>query len=216
LISCIHQTKTSTPMVGGVEGGGGQYQAQASSPYTSRRRIAFTSFSPRTCVALNWKQPNYPVFFASRCDDRSSSSSLSLLPSAATLDPMSTSTPMSAPTPVPAPPNLPDTDKLRDHLEDVTGYWSSSVSAGVEFARMNNLLGVFFDGDLVLQIPSLIKGIRDAGLLLGVYGSAQQQQNNLAGPSTDGGGLNVNPNSSAVDACIKDGVVVYMDHLNRE
>ncbi|KAF9782625.1 hypothetical protein BJ322DRAFT_1008673, partial [Thelephora terrestris] len=32
-----------------------------------RRRIVFTSFSPDVCAALNWKQPNYPVFFASLC-----------------------------------------------------------------------------------------------------------------------------------------------------
>jgi hypothetical protein len=28
----------------------------------ARRRIAFTSFSPEACVALNWKQPNCQCF----------------------------------------------------------------------------------------------------------------------------------------------------------
>lgn len=32
-----------------------------------RRRLSFLSFSPSVCTALNWKQPNYPVFFASHC-----------------------------------------------------------------------------------------------------------------------------------------------------
>ncbi|KAG8888011.1 ubiquitin-protein ligase peroxin 12 [Tulasnella sp. 332] len=32
-----------------------------------RRKIVFSSFEPNVCTALNWKQPNYPVFFASDC-----------------------------------------------------------------------------------------------------------------------------------------------------
>ncbi|KZW03860.1 ankyrin [Exidia glandulosa HHB12029] len=34
---------------------------------TSRRKVALFSFSPDVCAAVNWKQPNYPVFFASAC-----------------------------------------------------------------------------------------------------------------------------------------------------
>ncbi|KAI0092627.1 hypothetical protein BDY19DRAFT_495425 [Irpex rosettiformis] len=35
--------------------------------HVGRRNVVFTSFSPDICSALNWKQPNYPVFFASQC-----------------------------------------------------------------------------------------------------------------------------------------------------
>lgn len=31
------------------------------------RRIVFSSFNPVVCTALNWKQPNFSVFFASHC-----------------------------------------------------------------------------------------------------------------------------------------------------
>ncbi|KAN0064831.1 phosphate system positive regulatory protein pho81 [Thecaphora frezii] len=31
------------------------------------RKILFSSDSPTVCTALNWKQPNYPVFFRSHC-----------------------------------------------------------------------------------------------------------------------------------------------------
>ncbi|ORX38043.1 hypothetical protein BD324DRAFT_650577 [Kockovaella imperatae] len=31
------------------------------------RKIIFSSFDPTVCTALNWKQPNYAVFFASYC-----------------------------------------------------------------------------------------------------------------------------------------------------
>ncbi|KAJ1311286.1 hypothetical protein OPQ81_009784 [Rhizoctonia solani] len=33
----------------------------------SRRKLVLTSFCPSVCTALNWKQPNYPVFFSSYC-----------------------------------------------------------------------------------------------------------------------------------------------------
>ncbi|KAH9899788.1 cyclin-dependent protein kinase inhibitor [Cubamyces lactineus] len=37
----------------------------------ARRPVVFTSFSPDICAALNWKQPNYPVFLASQCGELS-------------------------------------------------------------------------------------------------------------------------------------------------
>ncbi|KAH9843881.1 cyclin-dependent protein kinase inhibitor [Rhodofomes roseus] len=36
-----------------------------------RRPVVFTSFSPDACAALNWKQPNYPVFLATQCGEQS-------------------------------------------------------------------------------------------------------------------------------------------------
>lgn len=33
----------------------------------TRRRVVFASFSPDVCAFLNWKQPNYPVFFYQAC-----------------------------------------------------------------------------------------------------------------------------------------------------
>ncbi|KAI0921288.1 hypothetical protein AcW2_006306 [Taiwanofungus camphoratus] len=40
---------------------------------TGRRAVVFTSFAPDVCAALNWKQPNYPVFLASQCGEPSHS-----------------------------------------------------------------------------------------------------------------------------------------------
>ncbi|KAL7282475.1 hypothetical protein ACG7TL_003946 [Trametes sanguinea] len=37
----------------------------------ARRPVVFTSFTPDICAALNWKQPNYPVFLASQCGEHS-------------------------------------------------------------------------------------------------------------------------------------------------
>ncbi|KAH7916817.1 cyclin-dependent protein kinase inhibitor [Hygrophoropsis aurantiaca] len=144
--------------------------ASLGGPY-ARRRIAFSSYSPRVCAALNWKQPNYPVFFSSHCG----------LVSQRSLNPTAVGA---------------------EEQVNESGYWASSVSAGVEFAKMNNLLGVFFDGELLLRVPSLVQGIRDAGLLIGVYGNSQTQ-NNLAVSATF--------EDNHIDAYIKDGTIVYMD-----
>ncbi|KAL4082008.1 hypothetical protein V8B97DRAFT_1863407 [Scleroderma yunnanense] len=135
----------------------------------ARRRIAFTSFSPQVCAALNWKQPNYPVFFSSHCGQ------------------IDVDGGESAPSPA-----------LRDAGDD---YYSSSVAAGVEFAKMNNLLGIFFDSGLLRQVPSLVQGIRDAGLLVGIHGDSSTP--NVMVHSTD---------NAQVDAYIRDGTVTYLDN----
>ncbi|BFZ59929.1 phosphate system positive regulatory protein pho81 [Saitoella coloradoensis] len=36
----------------------------------STRQIMFSSCEPLVCTALNWKQPNYPLFFITRCCDK--------------------------------------------------------------------------------------------------------------------------------------------------
>lgn len=40
--------------------------SMAENPF-DRRRFVFMSSSPDVCSSLNWKQPNYPVFFVSQC-----------------------------------------------------------------------------------------------------------------------------------------------------
>lgn len=119
----------------------------------ARRRIAFTSFSPQVCAALNWKQPNCnhplfhycgssyltfslgldPVFFSSRCGQANNKHGSS-----------------------PANPDVRDTGDDQ---------YSSSVAEGVEFAKANNLLGVFFDSELLV----IWNAIRDRVRLTQVY-----------------------------------------------
>ncbi|KAG8778211.1 ubiquitin-protein ligase peroxin 12 [Ceratobasidium sp. 428] len=43
------------------------YPNQREDSPLSKRKLVLTSFSPSLCTALNWKQPNYPVFFSSYC-----------------------------------------------------------------------------------------------------------------------------------------------------
>ncbi|KAJ7047678.1 cyclin-dependent protein kinase inhibitor [Mycena alexandri] len=137
----------------------------------ARRRIVFTSFSPDVCSAINWKQPNYPVFFASQCGKKQSR------------------------------PNWPA------FIGEDEDWRTTSVGAAVEFARANNLLGIFVDADLLMQVPSLIDGIRNAGLLIGINGASE-----ISEPLTSASVIEGTP----VDAFVRDGMVFYVDHSMRE
>ncbi|KAJ7162538.1 cyclin-dependent protein kinase inhibitor [Mycena crocata] len=147
------------------------YRTSGSLGPLARRRIVFTSFSPDVCSAVNWKQPNYPVFFASRCGKKGNSNRLSLTG------------------------------------EDDEDSRTTSVGAAVEFARANNLLGVFVDADLLMQVPSLIDGIRNAGLIIGINGASEK-----SAPLTSASAIEGTP----VDAFVRDGIVFYVDHSMRE
>ncbi|KII95927.1 hypothetical protein PLICRDRAFT_99241 [Plicaturopsis crispa FD-325 SS-3] len=88
---------------------------------TTRRRLNFTSFSPDTCAALNWKQPNYPVFFSSHCG----------LENHGLLGPTAMD------------------------LKDDPDRRLFSLSAAVEFAKSNNLLGIFVNTDILVSASIL-------------------------------------------------------------
>ncbi|THH13892.1 hypothetical protein EW146_g6378 [Bondarzewia mesenterica] len=148
------------------------YHTSAALPggHSGRRKIIFTSFSPDVCAAVNWKQPNYPVFFASQCGEVNSK-----VPSATALS----------------------TRDARDQR-------LSSLSAAVEFCKDNNLLGVFVDTELLDKVPSLIRGVRDGGILVGTYNAPTS--NTATAPGLDG---------VAVDAFFQDGVFDFRDHFVR-
>ncbi|KAF9534972.1 cyclin-dependent protein kinase inhibitor [Crepidotus variabilis] len=139
-----------------------------------RRKITFLSFSPDICSALNWKQPNYPVFLGTICGK--------------------------------------DSEIHLSHTSLGSGRGDErvlSVGAAVEFAKANNLLGLFVNSELLVQVPSLIEGIRGAELLVGVYGAAQAQ-------ALLRGNSHPDSDSSTVDASICDSVVNFVDRSMRE
>jgi len=130
----------------------------------ARRRIVFTSFCPDACAAVNWKQPNYPVFFASQCGQKGS-----ITPSRTVLS-----------------------------TEDVADRRLTCLGAAVKFSKKNNLLGVFIDAAVLVQVPSLIDAIRDAGLVVCVYGASEMLDTGMEG--------------SRVDAFLQGGMVIYKEH----
>ncbi|KAI5894255.1 uncharacterized protein SCHCODRAFT_02498599 [Schizophyllum commune H4-8] len=111
-------------------------------PRTVRRRLMFSSSSPEVSAALNWKQPNYPVFFSTQ--------------SSAT-----------------------GTSPLDERQ-------SLSIGEAVDFARSNNLLGIFADGNMLARVLSLLEAVRDAGLLIGVHGGGGDHIASLVDAYTEG------------------------------
>jgi len=139
-----------------------------------RRQIIFTSSSPDACAAVNWKQPNYPVLFASSCGEVGAN-----------------------------PPST--TAAIRN--EATLDFRLTSISAAVEFSKNNNLLGVFLDTYLLVKVPSVVRAVRDAGLLIATYGTAENLANLVSSTQSIDGG--------AVDAVFQEGVLVFHDHFPR-
>lgn len=139
----------------------------------ARRKVAFLSFAPDVCAAVNWKQPNYPVFFASRCGGG---------------------------------PTTPDTTSKTALGSAGDDQRTRSIGAAVEFAKSNNLLGIFIDAELLIRVPSVVDGIRSAELIVGVLGSPETVSQ-LA--SADG-------EAPAVDAYFDKGTVSFVDRSVRD
>lgn len=101
-------------------------------------------------------------------------------------------------------------------FEDATDHRLTCLGAAVTFSKKNNLLGVFIDAavlvgfemlymsDMLLmqssqiQVPSLLDAIRDAGLVVCVYGASET--------------LDIGTEGSRVDAFLQEGMVIYKEH----
>jgi CDK inhibitor PHO81 len=123
-----------------------------------------------------------PVFFASQCGQKGS-----VTPSRTTLS-----------------------------IEDARDRRLTCLGAAVNFSKKNNLLGVFIDAAVLVtsdsvvqldlgaycfsqvQVPSLIDAIRDAGLVVCVYGASDM--------------LDTGAEGSRVDAFLQGGMVIYKEH----
>ncbi|WRT69382.1 uncharacterized protein IL334_006366 [Kwoniella shivajii] len=119
------------------------YQSGKNNP---GRKIIFSSFEPEVATALNWKQPNYAVFFASYCGISSSPSSTDSS-GRTRLSPLS--------------------------LEEESDLRCLSVREAVNFAKSTNLLGVILEATTLAAVPSLVASVKDAGLLLATFGDSQ-------------------------------------------
>ena len=108
-------------------------------------------------------------------------------------------------------------------VQDAHDYRLSSLGAAVEWCKLNNLLGLLLDAELLVsllctypvrhalnieitlqnRIPSLIQGVKGFGLLVGAYGVPE----NVSSLSDRDSGL--------VDAFLLDGILTYFDHSKR-
>ncbi|WWC73402.1 uncharacterized protein I206_107369 [Kwoniella pini CBS 10737] len=121
------------------------YENGKSNPNPSiGRKIIFSSFEPEVATALNWKQPNYAVFFASYCGISTSNPALSPSSGRKRLTPISP--------------------------EEESDLRCLSVREAVNFAKSTNLLGVILEATTLAAVPSLVASVKDAGLLLATFG----------------------------------------------
>ncbi|ORY74864.1 hypothetical protein BCR37DRAFT_403849 [Protomyces lactucae-debilis] len=124
---------------------------KAANPNMQPRSLFFSSCNATICTAMNWKQPNYPVFLASHAG-------------------------LSSPTVADASGTYisPHGLSLSRRGEEAT-----SIKEAVKFSRTNNLLGMIIDADIALHAPALITTIKESGLVLITHGSANELRQNV-------------------------------------
>lgn len=105
---------------------------------TPNNRVVFNSFCPNICVALNWKQPNCTLFFL--FSEMYLTASIIVF-----IDPVFFSSRCGK--------NNQHLPTLGYQLVNEDDERVRSVGAAVEFARDNNLLGVFVDAELLVRAP---------------------------------------------------------------
>ncbi|KAK9478403.1 hypothetical protein V1514DRAFT_74499 [Lipomyces japonicus] len=104
------------------------------------RSLIFSSSHPNVCTVLNWKQPNFPVFF-----------SVNLTESASELRFRSAH-------------DLPV--KREQELGMTEDRRCGSLREASSFASKNNLMGIIYGSKLLNIVPALIESIRASGLVL--------------------------------------------------
>ncbi|BGO89599.1 hypothetical protein NBRC10512_001550 [Rhodotorula toruloides] len=118
---------------------------------TAHRRVVLSSFNPVVCTALNWKQPNFSVFFASYCGlSRTGNAGGGVAGD------------------ITQPGRLVPANRVEEDRR------CTSIREAVKFARANNLLGIMLDATMLVQIPSLIQSAREHGLLITTFGTASR------------------------------------------
>ncbi|MCO5613954.1 hypothetical protein L7F22_068234 [Adiantum nelumboides] len=157
----------------------------SSSSSSTSRKILFSSRSPTVCTALNWKQPNYAVFFASYCGLAHDSGNLSGGGADGAVRF--------------APCDRAEPDARR-----------SSVSEAVRFAKSNNLLGIMVDAILLNNVPQLVHSIKSAGLLLitiGQYKPLVSAPKPISEPSSTAA-EQAGADTEVPDGSVEDGIVL--------
>ncbi|RIA87384.1 hypothetical protein C1645_777448 [Glomus cerebriforme] len=120
---------------------------------STNRSVMFSSFNPAICTALNWKQPNYAVFFNSYCGFDNEEINRGKKRK-----------------------GREDNETYEDVEKDKR---CTSIKEAVKFAKSNNLLGVICDATLLVKVPSLITNVKQAGLVLTTFGAANNDNRNI-------------------------------------
>lgn len=102
---------------------------------TAHRRVVLSSFNPVVCTALNWKQPNFSVFFASYCGLSRTGNAGGGVAGDST-----------------QPGRLVPANRVEEDRR------CTSIREAVKFARANNLLGIMLDATMLVRSPPAFLG----------------------------------------------------------
>lgn len=128
----------------------------------SHRRIVFSSFNPVVCTALNWKQPNFSVFFASYCGLSRSSPEGRMVPA-----------------------NRIEDDRRCTSIREAVKFAKANNLLGVMLDATilvrclpfspSSLVAEFIPSSSVqVQVPSLIQSAKEHGLLIATFGTLRR------------------------------------------
>lgn len=136
----------------------------------SPRSIFFSSSNSTLCTALNWKQPNCKSFCVMFCAVLMPMSDPVFLASNLGLDDYPENEGAFGSHLKRSPHGLPVVDSDRR---------CSSVKEAVKFSKLNNLLGLIIDAEVMVHAPALITTIKESGLVLITHGEVNHRKVNV-------------------------------------
>ncbi|KAI9144988.1 hypothetical protein BKA69DRAFT_1052414 [Paraphysoderma sedebokerense] len=178
---------------------------------STQRSLIFSSFNPGVCTAVNWKQPNYAVFFNSYCGYPSPSSATTKFDLNALNQTSSASTLKLDQAPSMLIDQPKPTEQLNSgRIQKGSGYKGpdefkeddvrcNSIKEAIRFAKGNNLLGVMCEATPLVQVPTLLQTIKESGLILATFGELNNFSEYIKLQEKYG-----------VDAIYQDGVLKYI------
>ncbi|KAI9304248.1 hypothetical protein BJ944DRAFT_240720 [Cunninghamella echinulata] len=125
-------------------------------PHEPNVSLFFSSFNAAICTVVNWKQPNYAVFYNTRCGLDKSNVHRGVK---RTLD-----------------QNEKETESTDINIKQRKQPSGTSLKEAVKFAKRNNLLGIISESMPLVQVPSLIKNIKESGLILVTLGQVNEDE----------------------------------------
>ncbi|KAI8342970.1 hypothetical protein BC941DRAFT_410086 [Chlamydoabsidia padenii] len=125
-------------------------------PHAPNIRIFFSSFNAAICTVVNWKQPNYAVFYNTCCGLNKSNAQRGVKRRLGQDEHIMNS--------------------LAAQQEQIIS--GTSLKEAVKFAKRNNLLGIISEATPLIQVPSLIKNIKESGLILVTSGQLNELEQN--------------------------------------
>ncbi|KAJ3227051.1 phosphate system positive regulatory protein pho81, partial [Clydaea vesicula] len=128
---------------------------QVSKSSDGGKKIIFSSFNPKVCTGLNWKQPNYGVFFRSKCGYEDEVD-MEIQDSTSDIESCNSS--------------------RLEYFEDKR---CGSIKEAIRFCKKGNFLGLFCDARPLVRAPELIKTIKESGLILATFGKVNNEESNL-------------------------------------